>query len=226
MPAVTLTTLRVGETVRVQAIVKDELGQPLTEVDAPSFDPLAGPGTIVNVFLVSGEPLMADVEGASPGPDTLEFSCRDSFDNAIIADAAVLVLDAERLVFSCVDVEHCAIRTQQGRFIILVDPEPAGTPSFTLKIRPADARESKGGIASYVLSDGPNSVSTHGRILLNGNGAGTPVNDDAEVACTVTARGEEIINATATTDATGTVIMGQAKFLIVTAATATIEQVI
>jgi hypothetical protein len=225
MPA-TLNDLRIGETIRVGATVRDGLGNIVTAPDAPDFDALAGDGVFVNVFLVSGEPLLADIEGVAPGADTIHFTCRDSFDSAITANAPVTVIDASGFRFDVFNPANCSINHAGAIVRVLVDPEPAGDPSFTLKITPIDSRrDNRSAGPVYALSDGPNSVSTHGRILLNGNGAGTPVNDDDEVGCIVTQRGEETITVTGTTDATGAQISGVVQFLIVTASTAVIEQV-
>jgi hypothetical protein len=76
---------------------------------------------------------------------------------------------------------------------------------------------------AYHFSDGPDVVSTHGRILLNGHGAGDPSTDDATVNCVCTARGEEVINATAVTAATGATVTGQLMAMVVTAASAVIS---
>jgi hypothetical protein len=211
---ITLETLRVGDAIEILATPKNVLGEPCA-IEDPSITTLLGEDDIVTID--SPKPLEAVVTAVAPGDETLVIGGRDSWDSEVRREIGVTVLDASALRLDVSAAENCALRVSKtGVVVVNVPASPEAEPTFVLTIVPVDVREGEPGPVSYSLSDGPNTVSTFGRILLNGNGAGVPANDDAVVTCAPVARGPETFTSTAVT-ANGRSISGSLDLLVVTA---------
>jgi hypothetical protein len=210
--------LEPGKLYDITATVLDSLGNP-SMLDDPTFTQTGTPDEVVTLTQTGDS--TATVLAVAPGSDTVTFAGSDAFSNAVEAEVELEVGDATALRLVARDSENCTLTwVSQGTVHVTVPAEPAGDPSFTLQIVPVNEQGQSNGL--YAFADGPNTVSTHGRVLLNGNGAGVPVEDDAEVACLVTARGAETFTASAITAGSGAVIGGVLQILVITASTASL----
>ena len=150
-----------------------------------------------------------------PGTDTVEFTVLHPWGD-VSAEREITVLDASRLTFGVKDAINCDLKWQGSTLYVI--PNPTGTPSFTLLVFARDSRDERSGEPAYALSDGPD-LSTDDQKLTFGGGGSPTSNDDDEVLVDAVDGGDEVIHATAVTDATGATITGDLQVRIVALST-------
>jgi hypothetical protein len=206
-----------GKTYDITATIVDTLGDPSTVAD-PTFNQTGTPDEVVT--LTQTGDTTATVLAVAPGSDVVLFAGQDGFDNEVAGSVELEVADATALRLQAGDAVNCTLNMQGGatpRLLVFVPPEPAGDPSFVLRIKPVD--ESGSANPAFSFADGPDCTVTGTGILLE---FGSSTSDDDEIACQVTARGTSTISATAVTDGSGATITGSLEVRVVTASSVTL----
>jgi len=195
----TPSTLRIGEEITLTGDPKDADGNPI-EGNSPAWSQAGTPDDIVTVTPAG---ISATVLGVSSGTDTVTLNAFDTFLNQISASQPITVLDASRLTFEAYDPVDCELKWVGD--VLHVIPLASGPAEFGLRIRALDERTERGG-PTYAVSDGPDLSTDNG--ILEFNGGNPTSDDDDEVTVDVVDSGDEVIHATAVTDATGVTITG------------------